>query len=166
VAVVTDLGGSTSHAAVVTRALGRPSVVGVGDGVAESMEGQVLTVDGGAGKVYAGRLPLIATSVDDHPSLRTLSVWATERCPTTVVHEAEGAVLDVDAVPGVVDADTGTIDTVALVAALRAAQGPVTGRVLNSPQGAVAILESGVATIVAARRLPIQLRLIQAQPDA
>jgi hypothetical protein len=55
---------------------------------------------------------------------------------------------------------------VALVAALRAAQGPVTGRVLNSPQGAVAILESGVATIVAARRLPIQLRLIQAQPDA
>ena len=34
VGVVTDLGGSTSHAAVVTRALGRPSVVGVGDGVA------------------------------------------------------------------------------------------------------------------------------------
>ena len=32
-AVVTERGGSTSHAAVVTRALGRPSVVGVGEGV-------------------------------------------------------------------------------------------------------------------------------------
>src|SRR6202042_172250 len=31
-AVVTERGGSTSHAAVVTRALGRPSVVGVGEG--------------------------------------------------------------------------------------------------------------------------------------
>ena len=80
VAVVTDLGGSTSHAAVVTRALGRPSVVGVGDGTAVSMAGRLLTVDGGAGKVYEGRLPLIATEVDEHPTLRTLSAWASERC--------------------------------------------------------------------------------------
>ena len=164
VAVVTDLGGSTSHAAVVTRALGRPSVVGVGDGVAESMAGQLLTIDGGAGKVYAGRLPLIATEVDDHPALRPLSGWASERCPVTVVHEADGEVLDVDSVPGVIDADSGSIDTVALVAALRSAAGAVTGRSLNTPQGAVAILESGVQTIVAQRRLPLQLRLLQAQP--
>ena len=45
-AVVTERGGSTSHAAVVTRALGRPSVVGVGEGVSAELAGRELTVDG------------------------------------------------------------------------------------------------------------------------
>ena len=39
-AVVTERGGSTSHAAVVTRALGRPSVVGVGDGATGGVGGR------------------------------------------------------------------------------------------------------------------------------
>jgi len=160
VAVVTDLGGSTSHAAVVTRALGRPSVVGVGDGTAMSMAGKILTVDGGAGKVYEGRLPLIATEVDEHPTLRTLSAWASERCAVTVVHEFAGSVVDLDADRSAVDAETGKIDVEKLTALLTGAEA-AKGGALNSPEGAQAIKASGIKTIVAPRRLPIQLRLIQ-----
>jgi pyruvate,orthophosphate dikinase len=160
VAVVTDLGGSTSHAAVVTRALGRPSVVGVGDGAAMSMAGKLLTVDGGAGKVYEGRLPLIATEVDEHPTLRTLSAWASERCTINVVHEFSGSVVDLDADRSAVDAETGKIDVEKLTALLTGAEA-AKGGVLNSPEGAQAITASGIKTVVAPRRLPIQLRLIQ-----
>src|SRR6202012_4891316 len=47
-AVVTELGGATSHAAVVTRELSRPAVVGCGAGVAAALDGRSITVDGGA----------------------------------------------------------------------------------------------------------------------
>ena len=162
IAVVTDLGGSTSHAAVVTRALGRPSVVGVGDGVAERLAGRVITVDGRAGKVYDGRVPLIATSVDDHPSLRVLSAWATERCPITVVHEHAGPVVDLDALRIGVDAESGAVDTAALAAALAGAAA-ARGSVLATAEGVAAVVACGVGTVVAPRRLPIQLRILQHQ---
>src|SRR4029077_13100677 len=55
-AVVTERGGSTSHAAVVSRALGRASVVGVGEGVTSGFAGREITVDGSAGVVYEGTL--------------------------------------------------------------------------------------------------------------
>ncbi len=53
-AVVTERGGATSHAAVVTRALGCPSVVGVGEDATADWAGRNVTVDGSAGIVYAG----------------------------------------------------------------------------------------------------------------
>ena len=68
-AVVTERGGSTSHAAVVTRALGRPSVVGVGEGVSEGLAGRELTVDGSAGLVYAGLLPTEEVDPAEVPGL-------------------------------------------------------------------------------------------------
>jgi pyruvate,orthophosphate dikinase len=80
-AVVTERGGSTSHAAVVTRALGRPSVVGVGEGVTGAWAGRELTVDGSAGVVYAGRLPTEAVRLDDVPGLAELVAWARELRP-------------------------------------------------------------------------------------
>src|SRR6202012_6053340 len=46
--VVTETGGVTSHAAVVSRELGRAAVVGCGGGVAEALAGKVVTVDGNA----------------------------------------------------------------------------------------------------------------------
>jgi pyruvate, orthophosphate dikinase len=52
--VLTDHGGSTSHAAVVARQLGLPCVVGCGAGTAALLAGQVVTIDGGTGRVYAG----------------------------------------------------------------------------------------------------------------
>jgi len=160
VAVVTDLGGSTSHAAVVTRALGRPSVVGVGDGVAESLEGKMLTVDGAAGRVYEGELPLQATRIEDHAGLARLSQWAQEHCPIEV--RTTGEVVDLDASGIGLDAETGRVDIEALKHALTSSDQPLRGSVLNTAEGVSALLESGVASIVADPALPLQLRIIQA----
>src|SRR6266446_719543 len=79
--VVTERGGSTSHAAVVTRALGRPSVVGVGEGVTAEWEGAEVTVDGSAGVVYVHRLHTTEVAADDVPGLNTLVAWARELSP-------------------------------------------------------------------------------------
>ena len=55
-AIVTDEGGSTSHAAIVSREMGTPCVVGTGDATEELKEDDVVTVDGGSGKVYSGKV--------------------------------------------------------------------------------------------------------------
>ena len=74
-AVVTDVGGSTSHAAVVGRQLGKPCVVGCGDGALERLLGREVTVDGERGAVYAGRLELEQPREQDHPWLSRLARW-------------------------------------------------------------------------------------------
>lgn len=56
VAIVTDEGGRTSHAAIVSRELGIPCVVGAQQATAILKEGEVVTVDGERGKVYEGNL--------------------------------------------------------------------------------------------------------------
>ncbi|WP_051992423.1 pyruvate, phosphate dikinase [Gordonia namibiensis] len=68
-AVVTELGGATSHAAVVSREIGRPAVVGCGEGTITSFAGQVVTVDGNNGEVRAGALELTAWKISDSPEL-------------------------------------------------------------------------------------------------
>jgi phosphoenolpyruvate synthase/pyruvate phosphate dikinase len=50
-AVVTDIGGSLSHAAIVARELGIPAVVGCGDATLRLKTGDRVRVDGGAGTV-------------------------------------------------------------------------------------------------------------------
>jgi pyruvate, orthophosphate dikinase len=54
VAVVTEHGGTTSHAALVAREAGLPCVVGCGDGVVTALAGRVVTVDGARGVVLDG----------------------------------------------------------------------------------------------------------------
>ena len=54
-AIVTEHGGSTSHAAVVSRSLGRPCVVGCGEGALSRARGRIVTVDGALGEVHDGR---------------------------------------------------------------------------------------------------------------
>ena len=54
VAIVTDLGGSTSHAALVCREIGLPCVVGCGAGTSRRLDGRTVTVDGNTGRVYEG----------------------------------------------------------------------------------------------------------------
>jgi pyruvate, orthophosphate dikinase len=71
--VVTETGGATSHAAVVSRELGRVAVVGCGRGVAELLAGKLVTVDGNDGEVRDGRLQLTAWSEDNTPELRELA---------------------------------------------------------------------------------------------
>ncbi len=56
VAIITDTGGVTSHAAIVSRELGIPCVVGTGTATAHLKTGQVVTVDGHSGKVYKGKV--------------------------------------------------------------------------------------------------------------
>ena len=102
-AVVTERGGSTSHAAVVTRALGRPSVVGVGEGVTAELAGRELTVDGSAGVVYAGLLPTEDVDPAEVPGLDELIEWARELSPVEVVDEAPGGALDLDAAGAALD---------------------------------------------------------------
>ncbi len=59
-AIVTDHGGRTSHAAIVSRELGVPAVVGTGNATELLHDGADVTIsctEGSRGKVYAGRLP-------------------------------------------------------------------------------------------------------------
>lgn len=55
-AIVTNRGGRTSHAAIVSRELGIPCVVGTGEATSLLKDGQVITVDGAHGKVYNGKV--------------------------------------------------------------------------------------------------------------
>lgn len=54
--IITDEGGMTSHAAIVSRELGVPAVVGTGSGSRELKDDQVVTIDGDKGTVIAGRV--------------------------------------------------------------------------------------------------------------
>lgn len=49
--VVTEVGGVTSHAAVLSRELGRPTVVGCGPGVVDLLDGRPIILDGSRGHV-------------------------------------------------------------------------------------------------------------------
>lgn len=56
VAIVTDSGGMTCHAAIVSRELGIPCVVGTAEATKVLRDGEVVTVDAGEGVVTAGAL--------------------------------------------------------------------------------------------------------------
>jgi pyruvate,orthophosphate dikinase len=158
--VVTERGGSTSHAAVVTRALGRPSVVGVGEGVTAGWEGREVTVDGSAGVVYGGVLATESVRSEDVPGLELVAEWARQLCPVAVVDEAP-EILNLDEAGINLDPDA---DTELLIERLRGAPA-VAGSVLSTSAGARAVLRSGVPVVV---RLPSQhavvllLALVQA----
>ena len=57
-AIVTDEGGNTSHAAIVSRELGIPAVVGTDKATLVLDDGQLITVDGSSGKVYEGEIKI------------------------------------------------------------------------------------------------------------
>ncbi len=56
VAIVTDEGGITSHASIVSRELGIPCVVGTGNATQVLKDGMLVTVDGRSGFVYEGKV--------------------------------------------------------------------------------------------------------------
>jgi pyruvate,water dikinase len=75
-AVVTDRGGRTCHAAIVSRELGIPAIVGTGTGTSSVGTGEDITVscaEGDEGFVYRGRLPIRIerTNLADLPRPRT-----------------------------------------------------------------------------------------------
>lgn len=70
-AIVTDFGGRTCHAAIVSRELGIPAVVGTGDATKKIHEGQEITVDcsqGSQGFVYEGVVPF---EIKEYETART-----------------------------------------------------------------------------------------------
>jgi pyruvate,orthophosphate dikinase len=84
--ILTSRGGKTSHAAVVARGMGKPCVAGaegitvdargrvayVGDHVLH--EGDTITIDGSAGNVYVGEIPMV--EADFSQELGVLLGWA------------------------------------------------------------------------------------------
>lgn len=84
--VLTSHGGLTSHAAIVTRAMGKPCICGAEEininlekeqfeaGGQIIKKGTEITIDGTAGTVYLGALPL--EEVDVRPEMEELLSWA------------------------------------------------------------------------------------------
>lgn len=88
--ILTQRGGVTSHAAVVARGIGRPAVVGC-----ESLhidqgekrfdvngyvvcEGEFVSIDGGTGEVFLGRIPTVEPDLSREKELSELLTWADE----------------------------------------------------------------------------------------
>jgi len=55
-AIITDDGGLTAHAAIVSREMGIPAVVGTENATEKLKEGEIVTVDGFEGKIYRGKV--------------------------------------------------------------------------------------------------------------
>ena len=97
--ILTARGGMTSHAAVVARGMGRPCVSGAGDlridmkegkiylGSAIYAEGDVITLDGSTGEVYAGTVATVQPQLSG--AFATLMGWADEARRMTVRANAE-----------------------------------------------------------------------------
>ena len=97
--IFTSRGGKTSHAAVVARGMGKPCVSGcsaitidqhakratIGD--ASLVEGDVITLDGSTGNVYAGEIPTV--EAEFFPELDMLLGWADEAAKIKVKANAD-----------------------------------------------------------------------------
>lgn len=74
--IITDFGGRTSHAAIVSRELGLPAIVGTNRGTQVLKNGQEITlscVEGDIGHIYAGKVPFEEYEVDTQtlPQIKT-----------------------------------------------------------------------------------------------
>ncbi|MGH3627000.1 MAG: pyruvate, phosphate dikinase [Sciscionella sp.] len=74
-AVITEIGGATSHAAVVSRELNKVCIVGCGAGRLQDLAGRKVTVDATAGEVLDGILEVEVPSKNSHPDLQVLGQW-------------------------------------------------------------------------------------------
>jgi pyruvate,water dikinase len=66
-AIVTNRGGRTCHAAIVSRELGVPAVVGTGTGTTSVPDGKIVTVscaEGDTGRIYKGEVPFRVERTD------------------------------------------------------------------------------------------------------
>jgi pyruvate,water dikinase len=66
-AIITDEGGMTCHAAIVSRELGTPAIVGTKTATKVLTNGQLITVDGEKGLIYEGLLPQAAPAPSGAP---------------------------------------------------------------------------------------------------
>ena len=98
--ILTSEGGATSHAAVVARQFGVPCVVGASmvkidldkrqmevNGVIVN-EGDWISLDGGTGEVFVGKLDMAAPNLEEQKDLLTLLGWADDICATPGTRKA------------------------------------------------------------------------------
>ncbi|MDP2824931.1 MAG: putative PEP-binding protein, partial [Sulfuritalea sp.] len=97
--ILTSRGGKTSHAAVVARGMGKPCVSGceaivINDTARRAMigettlhEGDVITIDGSTGNVYAGEVPTVEAVFPE--DMETLLGWADEVARLKVMANAD-----------------------------------------------------------------------------
>ncbi|MDP1952827.1 MAG: putative PEP-binding protein, partial [Betaproteobacteria bacterium] len=97
--ILTSRGGKTSHAAVVARGMGKPCVSGceqivINDKARSAMigettlhEGDVITIDGGTGHVYAGEVPTVEAEFSEE--MATLLAWADQIATLKVMANAD-----------------------------------------------------------------------------
>jgi pyruvate,water dikinase len=78
VAIVTEEGGMTCHAAIVSRELGIPSIVGTGSATAVLKDGDSITVDGSRGIVYQGSIKVKESKGEVEVMAQAHIVTATE----------------------------------------------------------------------------------------
>jgi len=99
-ALITDGGGVTCHAAIVSRELQLPCVVGTGNATTMLHPGQEVTVDGRTGKVYSGAAAPITVQRPSQPLPEPVSPLATRLYVNLAVaeHAEEVAALPVDGV--------------------------------------------------------------------
>jgi len=100
--ILTSRGGQTSHAAVVTRGMGKPCVVGASEilvdygrqlfyaGDVVVKRGDWITIDGGTGEVMEGRVPTLAPPTDSD-AMGALLGWADVRARLRVRANADTA---------------------------------------------------------------------------
>ncbi len=159
-AVVTEQGGATSHAAVVSRALGVPCVVGCGYGAVTALAAETMTVDGSAGAIYQGALPVEDPDEATLSDLRVLTEWADALSPLRVVapealdEDGQGDLLDLNRIDG--GEDPGRLP--ALLNGARVA----TGGALSTDAGIKAALHAGLKVVVGRPRLPLLLAAFNA----
>ncbi|MCW2717317.1 pyruvate, phosphate dikinase [Pseudonocardia sp.] len=153
-AVVTEHGGSTSHAAVVSREIGRPCVVGCGPRTVTALAGRTVTVDGSTGQVWLGERRVRDVDEAGVADLARLVEWAAPLAPLRV-HRA------VDPLPP--DADVVDLDAAgeAWRDALRADR-PARGDVLGTDEGIAAAVAAGVPLVVVPFALPALLAALAA----
>lgn len=63
VAIITEHGGRTSHAAIVSRELGIPCIVGAEGALTRIKEGETFTVNGSTGQIYRGKVEIVEKQV-------------------------------------------------------------------------------------------------------
>ena len=156
-AIATELGGTTSHAAVVSRALGRPCVVGCGEGSLTDLVGRTVTVDGSLGKVFDGELDVILPDERDDEVLSQLVDWAVDVSPVKVVTEAPAGtdVVDLDEMEGI----EGPENLPGIIAGLK---GVKTIRLTTAmdDEAVAAAIDAGIEMIVAKPTLPVLLSAV------
>jgi len=85
-AIVTDKGGVTCHAAIVSRELGIPCVVGTGNATKLMVTGKEYTVDSRSGVVYEGVLPTLTEQLSSSTQVASptdTSGFTTQAVPVT-----------------------------------------------------------------------------------